>query len=57
MRAILDAVIVGGETPLEASMHDFGRRRLHTLLSGLALSDGELTALCRQLGLPGNRGI
>jgi hypothetical protein len=48
---------LGGETPLEAITHDFGRRRLHTLLSGLALSDGELTALYRQLGLAGDSGL
>jgi hypothetical protein len=42
---------LNGETPLEASGHDFGRRRLHALLSGLALTDDDLSAVRRHLGL------
>lgn len=42
---------LAGETPLEASGHDFGRRRLNAVLSRLALSGDELTALRRHLGL------
>jgi hypothetical protein len=42
---------LNGETPREASRHDFGRRRLEALLSGLTLKDGERSALRRHLGL------
>ena len=42
---------LGGETPLEASAHDFGRRRLQALLARLALSDEERLSLRRHLGL------
>jgi hypothetical protein len=42
---------LGGETPLEARDHDFGRRRLNALLSRLTFKTGELSALRRHLGL------
>lgn len=42
---------LGGESPLEASAHDFGRRRLQTVLARLTFSDEEKSALYRHLGL------
>jgi hypothetical protein len=42
---------LGGETPLEASRHDFGRRRLDGVLSRLELRREEASALRRHLGL------
>ena len=42
---------LNGETPMEASLHDFGRRRLRVLLGELPLKEAELSALQRQLGL------
>jgi hypothetical protein len=44
-------VSLGGETPLEAGAHDFGRRRLTAVLSSLSINDDELTALRQHLGL------
>ncbi len=42
---------LGGESPLEASAHDFGRRRLQALLSRLTFTGDEKSALYRHLGL------
>lgn len=42
---------LNGETPQEASRHDFGRRRLRALLPELPLKGEELSALRRHLGL------
>jgi len=44
---------LGGETPVEASMHDFGRRRLGGVLTRLNLKDDERSALRLHLGLGG----
>ncbi len=48
-RAPHDAL--GGESPLEASRHDFGRRRLSALLSRLELQGDAISALRSHLGL------
>jgi len=42
---------LGGESPLEASAHDFGRRRLQTVLARVTFSEEEKSALYRHLGL------
>jgi hypothetical protein len=42
---------LGGETPLEAGAHDFGRRRLAAVLARLAIKQDELSALRRHLGI------
>lgn len=42
---------LNGETPMQASLHDFGRRRLSLLLDELPYAEKELSALRRQLGL------
>lgn len=43
--------VLGGETPLEAATHDFGRMRLLRLLGTLELGEDARTALRRHLGL------
>ncbi len=42
---------LGGETPLQASRHDFGRRRLEALLASLTLADEARARLRGRLGL------
>lgn len=42
---------LNGESPMEASLHDFGRRRLRALLEALPIQASERTELCGQLGL------
>src|SRR5690606_15255687 len=42
---------LNGETPLQAGRHDFGRRRLETLLAHLTLGDDTRAQLRRRLGL------
>jgi hypothetical protein len=42
---------LGGETPLQASRHDFGRRRLENLLASLTLADEARASLRGRLGL------
>lgn len=42
---------LGGESPLEASAHDFGRRRLQAVLSRVTFTGDEKSALFRHLGL------
>lgn len=42
---------LGGETPLQASRHDFGRRRLEALLANLTLADEARAQLRGRLGL------
>jgi hypothetical protein len=48
---------LGGETPVEASRHDFGKRRLDALLMQVEWKGEEITALRRYLGLSGLAGF
>lgn len=43
--------MLNGQTPIQASTHDLGRRRLHLILKDMIRQGRDVTALRRQLGI------